>query len=52
MPKMKTEYIEGPQALKNFERLTKTVLQSPRPAIRTNPKNKTSPRKSKNSDKD
>jgi hypothetical protein len=49
---MKAAYIEGPKALENFERFAKTVLQSPKPALRANPKNKTSPRKPKRSDKD
>jgi hypothetical protein len=48
---MKTDYIEGPKALENFEQLAKTVLQSPKPSILKNPKNKIS-RKPKNSDKD
>jgi hypothetical protein len=53
MPKkMKTEYVEGSKALENFEQLAKTVLQSPRPSILNNKKNKISSRKPKNSDKD
>ena len=43
---------EGAKALENFEQLARTVLQSPKPSILKNPKEKTSSRKPKNSDKD
>jgi hypothetical protein len=49
---MKTDYIEGPKALENFEQLAKAVLQAPKPAVKKNSKKKTSARKTKNSDKD
>jgi len=52
MPNMKAEYVEGPKALENFERLAKSALQSPRPSILKNSKKKISSRKPKNSDKD
>jgi hypothetical protein len=53
MPKkMKTECVEGPKALENFEKLASAVFQSPRPSILKNPKKKTSTRKPKNSDRD
>ena len=46
MPKkMKPEYVEGPKALENFERLAKTALQSPKPSILNNLKKTTSSRK-------
>jgi len=52
---MKTlEYIEGPQALKNFERLARAVMQAPRPTKKGKQKDKptVSQRKPKSSDKD
>jgi hypothetical protein len=46
------EYIEGPQALKNFERFASTVMQAPKPTRKTGKSAKpTTSRKSKNSDK-
>lgn len=52
---MKTiEYIEGPKALENFERLARAVLQAPRPTKKGKQKDKPSAsrRKQKSSDKD
>ncbi|MFZ1010370.1 MAG: hypothetical protein WAN65_26260 [Candidatus Sulfotelmatobacter sp.] len=54
---MKPEYIEGPEALENFERLATAVFRSPRPNIVTPKKKnakqpKATSRKSKRSDKD
>jgi hypothetical protein len=51
------EYIEGSEALENFERLATAVLRSPRPnAVAPKKKNAKQPkatsRKSKRSDKD
>jgi len=50
---MKTEYIEGPKALENFEEFGRAILQAPKPKIKAKkqPKAATS-RKSKNADKD
>jgi hypothetical protein len=53
MPKkMKTECVEGPKALENFEKLAKAVFHSPRLSILKNLKKKTSSHKTKNCDKD
>jgi hypothetical protein len=51
---MKPEYIEGPKALENFERLATAVLQAPRPTKKGKRKDKpsASQRKPKSSDKD
>jgi len=48
------EYIEGPKALENFERLARAVMQAPRPNKRGRQKDKpnASLRKPKSSDKD
>jgi hypothetical protein len=47
------EYIEGPEALKNFERFATAILQAPKPKIKAKqrPKAATS-RKSKKADRD
>lgn len=54
MEDMKPEYIEGPKALENFERLARAVLQAPRPIKKGKRKDKptASRRKAKSSDKD
>jgi hypothetical protein len=48
------EYIEGPRAFENFERLARAVMQTPRPNKKGKRKDKptASPRKAKSSDKD
>lgn len=52
-PMKRREYIEGPEAFKNFERFATAVLQAPKATlkVRNRPKTTTS-RKSKNADKD
>ena len=48
-----TEFVEGPKAMKNFERFATAILQAPKPKGKTKkqPKAATT-RKSKNADKD
>ena len=46
--KAEPQYVEGPQALENFEKLATAILQAPKPSIKKNPKR----RKANNSDKD
>jgi hypothetical protein len=49
------EYIEGPEAAENFERLATAVLQAPKPIIEPKKKKQVKPassRKPKRSDRD
>jgi len=48
MPRTKAEYVEGPQAVANFERFATAVMQAPKPS--KNPR-KLSTAKTKKSDK-
>lgn len=50
---MKPEYIEGPEALENFERMATAVFKAPKADGRKKPKKETATeRKPKKSDKD
>ena len=46
------EYIEGPDALKNFKQFASAILQAPRPKIKAKQPKVATSRKSKNADKD
>jgi len=46
------EYIEGPKATENFERLATAILQAPYKKKKKQPKKAASVRKPKKSDKD